>query len=108
MKFEIVMDPRTKENRHLRTALAESWNECCLMTKTIVSLKERLDALRQERGDEKRRHGEEMCKRDDVIAEQKKMIASLEHRLAMRSNAYSPSGIDPIEYEGNKHFHNAV
>ena len=108
MRFEIVMDPRTKENRHLRTALAESWNECGSMTKTIVSLEERLDALRQERDDEKRRHGEEMCKRDDVIAEQKKTIASLEHRLAMRSNVDSSSGKDPIEYESNKHFHNAV
>ena len=108
MKFEIVMDPRTKENRHLRTALAESWNECGSMTKTIVSLEERLDALRQERDDEKRRHGEEMCERDDVIAEQKKTIASLEHRLAMRSNVDSSSGKDPIEYESNKHFHNAV
>ena len=108
MKFEIAMDPRTKENRHLRTALAESWNECGSMTKTIVSLEERLDALRQERDDEKRRHGEEMRERDDVIAEQKKTIASLEHRLAMRSNADSTSGQDPIEYESNKHFHNAV
>ena len=108
MRFEIVMDPRTKENRHLRTALAESWNECGSMTKTIVSLEERLDALRQERDDEKRRHGEEMCERDDVIAEQKKTIASLEHRLAMRSNVDSSSGKDPIEYESNKHFHNAV
>ena len=108
MRFEIVMDPRTKENRHLRTALAESWNECGSMTKTIVSLEERLDALRQKRDDEKRRHGEEMCKRDDVIAEQKKTIASLEHRLAMRSNVDSSSGKDPIEYESNKHFHNAV
>ena len=56
MKFEIVMDPRTKENGHPRTALAESRNECGSMAKTTVSLEERSDAVRQERGGEKRRH----------------------------------------------------
>ena len=45
--------------------------------------------------------------RDDVIAE-RKTTASLEHRLAVRSNADSPSGKDPIEYESDKRFHNAV